>query len=137
MMNMAEAAAAAGLSQDTIRFYERQGVIPPLDRDAGGRRCFSPQDVARLSFLAKLRGTGMPLAEMKAYADLVQAGAATTAQRRHLLERHAQRLRDDMAARAAALVVIEDKIAAYAESENGQAAPLCCLTAINAVRASR
>jgi|AGTN01.3.fsa_nt_gi Predicted transcriptional regulators len=136
-MTMGEAVAATGLSEDTIRYYEREGLIPRLERDGGGRRRFTLHDIARLSFLGKLRQTGMSIGEMRVYVALAVAGDHTAAERRSLLEAHAARLRADLEIRMGALAAIEAKIDLYRESERS-GAPLCCHPgAISAARAWR
>jgi len=64
-MLITDAAARSGLSQDTIRFYESSGMLPPIARDARGWRQFNGDDLAWLVVLGHLRATGMPLGDVK------------------------------------------------------------------------
>jgi len=66
----AEAAEHSGLSIDTLRYYEREGILPAVARTAGGRRTYTDDDLARLEFLRCLRETGMPIAKLRRYAEL-------------------------------------------------------------------
>ncbi|WP_424974997.1 MerR family transcriptional regulator [Dinoroseobacter sp. S124A] len=69
-MKIAEASAACGLSADTIRFYERSGMLPEIHRGGDGHRRFAPRDVEWLTLLYWLRETGMPLKQMKRFTAL-------------------------------------------------------------------
>ena len=82
-----EIAEKTGFSLDTLRYYERIGLLAGIARTAGGQRVFDDDDVAWLSILRCLRDTGMPIAQMRRYADLSR-DASTVAERRELLEDH-------------------------------------------------
>ena len=73
-MNIQRAAAASGLSADTIRFYERRGVLPPPPRRANGYRDYSEQHVETLRLAVGLRGLGLSLNEMGAVLGLAHDG---------------------------------------------------------------
>lgn len=83
----AEAAEHSGLSIDTLRYYERQGILPTVARTSGGQRAYTADDLARLDFLRCLRETGMPIAKLRRYAELA-ADPATMQERVTLLEDH-------------------------------------------------
>ena len=83
----AEAAERSGFSLDTLRYYEREGILSPVARTAGGRRVYSDDDLGRLDFLRCLRDTGMPIARLRRYAEL-SADETTVADRVTLLEEH-------------------------------------------------
>lgn len=112
-MKISEAAAATRLSADTIRFYEREGLLRPVSRTAQGDREFSAHDLRWLRLFERLRATGMPLAEMRRYAELSHSGASTYASRRQMLETHLQRLEDRQADIDACRALVTDKIATY------------------------
>ena len=112
-MAIGDVAERTGLSVHTLRYYERIGLLDPVPRDSGGRRAFGADDLAWLTLLTKLRRTGMPIAEMVRYAELVRGGPATHPERLLLLQRH----RDAVAARIAELAdcleVVDYKINLY------------------------
>jgi DNA-binding transcriptional MerR regulator len=83
----AEAAERSGFSIDTLRYYEREGILSPVARTAGGRRVYTDDDLGRLGFLRCLRDTGMPIAQLRRYAEL-SADDATLRERIALLEEH-------------------------------------------------
>ena len=83
----AEAAERTGFSIDTLRYYEREGVLPPVARTAGGRRAYSDADLGLLGFLRCLRDTGMPIERLRRYGELCR-DETTVAERIALLEEH-------------------------------------------------
>jgi DNA-binding transcriptional MerR regulator len=83
---IAQAAERSGLSIDTLRYYERIGLVEPPARDSGGRRSYSDEDLGWLGFLTKLRTTGMPIRMMREYAQL--RGPGMEARRRQILIDH-------------------------------------------------
>ena len=72
-----EATTLSGLSEHTLRYYERAGLLDPVRRQTSSRhRRYSADDVARLRTLACLRAASMPLAQMRRYFELLSRGAA-------------------------------------------------------------
>ena len=78
-------ARETGRSVHAIRWYERQGLMPGVERDSGGRRVYSNEHVSWLRFLERLKCAGMSMREMKAYAALVRRGRASIGERMELL----------------------------------------------------
>lgn len=74
-LTIALAAATAGVSAHTVRYYESEGLIPPVARDASGRRTFDADAVAWLEYAVCLRGLGMPV---HAIAEYVTAASAAS-----------------------------------------------------------
>jgi len=91
-LTVGEAAAKVGLSVHTLRWYEQEGLVTPVGRDAVGRRRYSPDDLDWLQLLNCLRGTGMPVREMRRYAELARTGPATEEERLRLFEEHRERV---------------------------------------------
>jgi DNA-binding transcriptional MerR regulator len=83
-----EVADRVGFSIDTLRYYERIGLLEGIARTSGGQRAFSDDDISLLNLLRCLRDTGMPIARMQRFAELVRAGEDTAEQRAALLEEH-------------------------------------------------
>ena len=107
-----EAAAKCGLSQHTLRWYERIGLLGDIERGGDGRRRFSDGDLDWLSLLTKLRATGMPVRDMQRYAVLVRSGAGQ-AERLELLKRHRGQVRRAIAAQRECLRLLDTKITYY------------------------
>jgi DNA-binding transcriptional MerR regulator len=112
-----EAAAQSGFSVDTLRYYERLGLLTGVDRTAGGRRRYTADDLGWLSLVSCLRGTGMPVREMQEFAELVRAGDQTFPQRRALLQAHRERVLAHIAALREQLRMIDHKIDYYAKQK--------------------
>ncbi len=108
-----QVADRVGLSPDTLRWYERIGLLEAIPRDAAGQRRYRAVDLDRLELLIKMRATGMPVSEMHEYVALIHSGPATRSDRLALLETHRQRTLDRIAALQQDLVVIDRKINRY------------------------
>jgi DNA-binding transcriptional MerR regulator len=82
-----------GFSLDTLRYYERIGLLKSISRNSAGQRRFTQEDVGWLGMVRCLRDTGMPIAEMLRFAELTRAGEHTVRERIALLEAHDRRVR--------------------------------------------
>ena len=69
-----EVAEQTGLSAHTLRYYERAGLLLPIERAPSGHRRYSDGDVKAIQFLTKLRSAGMPVADIQRYVELAQLG---------------------------------------------------------------
>lgn len=114
-MKISEAAARSGLSISTIRFYEKSGLCPLIVRGADGKRAFSKTDADWLQLLASLRATGMPMADMKAFAKLYALGDATVRKRKAALLAHRQSLEDRQAELDQCRKILDRKLQRYDE----------------------
>ena len=92
-MRISEASTACGLSPDTIRYYEKSGMIPAVGRTQNGHRHFTPEIIDWLTLLYWLRKTGMPMEKMKRFTELAQQGDNTIETRRKILADHSRELR--------------------------------------------
>ena len=110
----AEAAELSGFSIDTLRYYEREGILSPVARTAGGRRVYSDDDLGRLGFLRCLRDTGMPIAQLRRYAEL-SADDTTVPERIELLEEHEAAVAASIEALQAQQARLRDKLSWYRE----------------------
>ncbi|NMO35936.1 MerR family transcriptional regulator [Streptomyces sp. GMY01] len=112
-LTIAEVAERTGLSHDTLRYYEKAGLIARVGRTVGNQRRYEAADLAWLEFLLRLRETGMSIADMQRFARLRAAGDATVAERLAMLREH----RAELAARIRALRrsagALDDKIRHY------------------------
>lgn len=123
--SIATASDRSGLSTDTLRYYERIGLLlEPPDRDTAGRRSYTDADLAWLEFLTKLRTTGMPIRLMREYAALCRQGPGNEARRLQLLLDHRAAVRQRMAELDSCLAVLDYKIGRYAEVERSAASAL-------------
>ncbi|MER6250484.1 MerR family transcriptional regulator [Streptomyces sp. NPDC001584] len=111
---ISEVEARTGLTQHTLRWYERIGLMPHVDRSHSGQRRFTDKDLDWLAFVGKLRATGMSVADMVRYAELVREGEHTVGERRELLERTRREVRSRINELTDALAVLDYKIDMYA-----------------------
>jgi DNA-binding transcriptional MerR regulator len=107
-----QAAGKCGLTQHTLRWYERIGLLDRIDRAADGRRRFSDADLDWLLLLSRLRATRMPVRDMQRYAELVRSGAGQQ-ERLELLQRHRDRVRQALLEQQECLQLLDTKIGIY------------------------
>ena len=116
-LTIADAARASGVSAHTLRYYEREGLLEPVDRAASGHRRYAEEDLARIALFVKLRATGMPIRRLREYAALLRAGDETFAERIALLEEHRAAVLEDLAETQRTLELIDFKIDLYRERQ--------------------
>lgn len=112
-LTVSQVAAKVGLSTYTLRWYEQEGLLAPVRRDSGGRRRYSQSDLDWLLLLTRLRRTGMPVRDMRRYAELVRDGDHTRAARLALLTAHRDRVLSRIADLREDLDVLNYKIGLY------------------------
>jgi len=112
-MNIKEAAARTGLTPDTLRYYEKEGLIPHVRRDESGYRDYDEHTIKWIELIQCFRGTGVPIGRFAEYVKLAFSDDDTKEARRAILVE----LRDDIKARIARLQscldVTEYKLAKY------------------------
>lgn len=108
-----EASTRMGVSKDTLRYYEKEGLLPRVAKAPNGHRRYSEQDLGWVETLQRLRGTGMPIREMKSFVELTLAGDHTVAQRLEVLRRYRVSLRERMAEDREHLQFLDYKIDIY------------------------
>lgn len=111
---ISEVVAFTGLTAHTLRWYERIGLMPHVDRSHTGQRRYSNRDLDWLDLVTKLRLTGMPVADMVRYAELVRAGSSTYRERQELLEQTRRDVLGRIAELRDTLAVLDRKISFYA-----------------------
>ncbi|GCE12525.1 transcriptional regulator [Tengunoibacter tsumagoiensis] len=99
-----------GLSVHALRYYERAGLLPPVDRAASGHRRYTADDLNWIDFLLRLRATGMSIRQMRAYTDLRRQGSMTASAHLALLEVHHQQVRKHLLELENHLAAIEKKM---------------------------
>jgi DNA-binding transcriptional MerR regulator len=112
--SVSEAAERVGLSTHTLRWYEQEGLVEPVGRDSAGRRRYTQEDLGRLEMLTCLRRTGMPVRDMRRYAELARDGDVTMVARMALFQQHRDRVLARIAELQDDLKYIEYKINWYA-----------------------
>lgn len=108
----AEVAESTGFSLDTLRYYEKEGLLGTIERTAGGRRRYRQSDVNWLGLVRCLRDTGMPIADLKEYSRLA-TDDSTLRERLALLEAHDAKVQADIDRLRAQQDQLREKIGWY------------------------
>lgn len=111
--DIAQVADKTGLTAHTLRYYEKEALVPEVPRDASGHRRYSDQHLRILNFVNALRATGMPIREIKRYLSMYSEGDSTHDERLALLVSHRDVVKQQLEATKKNLKVIELKIANY------------------------
>lgn len=111
-------AERCGLTPHTLRYYERIGLIQPVARGTDGHRRYSAQDVDWVSFITRLKATGMPISRMLEFAALRRQGDPSVPARRMLLEMHMDQVHAHVRELQSCLATLQDKVAYYRSVES-------------------
>ena len=98
MIAIGEASRQSGVGIETIRFYEREGIVPPPARASNNRRVYSREDVGRLRLLRRCRDLGFPLSDARLLLDISDGRTGDCRTVRETAERHIATLRERIAA---------------------------------------
>lgn len=112
-MKIAEVSERYGLSADTLRYYERVGLIPPVTRNDGGIRDYNELDLRRVEFIKCMRSAGLPVEVLIEYVGLVQQGDATIEARKEILQEQRELLLARMQEMQKTLDILDRKIEVY------------------------
>lgn len=108
-----EVAARFGLSHDTLRYYEREGLLTEVERAPSGHRRYRASDVELLDLVRCLRDTDMPISRLREFAELVRDGDHTIPDRVAILSTHDAALTKRIAELRSRQEAIQHKIAYY------------------------
>jgi DNA-binding transcriptional MerR regulator len=123
-VSIAEASARTDLSPDTLRHYERDGLmLREVARSATGHRRYAEEDLRWIRLISRLRATGMPVRDVRRYADLVRAGDGNERERLDLLRAHRRLVLAQLAEVQDHLGAIDTKIATYVDRLENIAQP--------------
>jgi DNA-binding transcriptional MerR regulator len=112
-MKIAEVSEQYEISADTLRYYERIGLLPPVTRTESGIREFSEADVNRVKFVKCMRSAGLPIEVLIEYMGLVQQGDKTSETRKEILKEQRELLAARMQEMQKTLDLLDHKIAVY------------------------
>ncbi len=116
-MNMREFSGMVELSSHTLRYYEKIGLLKNVQRNSSGHRVYTQKDLDWVSFIKRLKETGMPLDNILQYAALREKGAKTTSERQQLLESHQQCLKAHIEHQQQHVLALEEKINLYKDGK--------------------
>jgi len=112
-MKIAEVSEKYNLSVDTLRYYERVGLIPPVNRSENGIRDYNELDLRRVDFIKCMRSAGLPVEVLIEYIALVQRGDKTIEARREILIEQRELLVARMNEMQKTLDILDHKIEVY------------------------
>ncbi len=115
MYTIKQIAERTNLTEHTLRYYDREGLIPLITRTSSGIRQFSEDDLEWINLICCLRNSGMPLQEVKEFMHLCLKGKESLEERRLLLENHRARILDQMKNLDKSLHTVNYKIEHYKE----------------------
>ena len=112
-MKIAEVSERYGISSDTLRYYERIGLIPPVNRNESGVRDYREIDVRRVEFIKCMRRAGLAIEALTKYIGLVQPGDQTIEARKEILKEQREQLAAKMEEMQKTLDLLDYKIRVY------------------------
>lgn len=112
-MRISEASEQSGISSDTLRYYERIGLIPPVNRNKSGIREYTALDLRRVEFIKCMRSTGLPIEVLIEYYGLVQQGEQTIEARKEILIEQRAQLVAKMAEIQKTIGLVDRKLEVY------------------------
>ncbi|WP_217593932.1 MerR family transcriptional regulator [Cohnella sp. GbtcB17] len=115
---IAEVAQDTGLAPDTLRFYEKKGLLKSPERGPGGVRRYSEADLGRIRFLVYLRNTSMPLKDILAYVEAYDRNDETACF--DLLDQHRERVEEQARQLSETLEVIKYKLKHFQDIKDGK-----------------
>jgi DNA-binding transcriptional MerR regulator len=115
-MRISEISQQSGISSDTLRYYERIGLIPPVNRNGSGIRDYSELDVKRVEFVKCMRKAGLPIEVLTDYFQLVHQGDRTVEARKEILKEQRAKLMAKMEEMQQTLDLLNYKISMYEET---------------------
>jgi DNA-binding transcriptional MerR regulator len=112
-MKIAEVSERYGISSDTLRYYERIGLIAPVNRSVSGIRDYREIDERRVEFIKCMRSAGLPVEVLIEYVGLVQQGDPTIEARKEILKEQRELLAARMKEMQKTLDILDHKIEVY------------------------
>ena len=112
-MKIAEVSERFGISSDTLRYYERIGLIRPVHRNESGIRDYNELDLRRVDFIKCMRSAGLPIEVLIEYVELVQQGDKTIETRKEILREQRELLAARMQEMQKTLDILDHKIDVY------------------------
>lgn len=95
--SISQAAERFGITAHTLRFYDKEGLLPFVDRGAGGKRIFKDGDLGWLQIIECLKDTGMPIKEIRGYLELCMKGDKTLQRRLEIMREHKKFMQEKLA----------------------------------------
>lgn len=125
---IAQAAQRCGLTAHTLRFYDKEGLLPNIERTPGGMRTFNEKDFEWLHLISCLKNTGMPIKKIKEFIDLCMQGDTALEQRLEIIRNHKRDVEGQMELLKKNMETIDHKLRYYetAVAAGTEAVHRCC-----------
>ncbi|MGB4435370.1 MAG: MerR family transcriptional regulator [Defluviitoga tunisiensis] len=114
-MKISEVSEKFNISADTLRYYEKIGLIPPVNRDSSGVRNYTEEDCNWIEFILCMKNAGLPIKTLVKYVELFQQGDDTIEERKELLMKEREELSIKIENMKNTLDRLDYKIAKYEE----------------------
>ena len=115
-MKIAKVSEQFDISSDTLRYYERIGLLPPVNRTDSGIRDFTELDLKRVEFVKCMRRAGLPIEVLIEYYGLVEQGDETIEARKEILKEQRAQIVSRMEEMQKTLDLLDHKIGIYANT---------------------
>jgi len=112
-MSIQDAADRVGLTIDTLRYYERAGLLNQIVRTSGGQRRYQEANLGGIVFVTKMRATGMPIRRIREYMEAPIQSDGSSPEKRKILVAHRESIEEKMKELQEALTLIDRKIDLY------------------------
>lgn len=119
MFTIKEVSEKLNCPAHTIRFYDKEGLLPDIRRDNHGNRLFEKRDIDWIRLITCFRATGMSVADLKKIVDLALQGDETIGQRRAILESHQAEIKRKQQVLNEAFEAVSQKLEVYNDIEKG------------------
>ncbi|TSB47776.1 MerR family transcriptional regulator [Alkalicoccobacillus porphyridii] len=113
MYSINEVAKICDMTAHTLRFYDKEGLLPFVGRNDAGNRVFTEQDVGLIKFICCLKNTGMPIKEIKLYIEKALEGENTAEMRRDMILKHRKEVQRQIDELKKSMTIIDLKVAFY------------------------
>ncbi|HBG56284.1 MAG TPA: MerR family transcriptional regulator [Ruminococcaceae bacterium] len=113
LLSIKEFSQKTNVSEYTLRFYEKEGVLPFVNRTDSGRRVYNEQNLEWIEFITALRETGMSLSEIKRYVNLYKQGNSTIPERKQMMLDHKAKVQKQLSQTLKYLEKVNYKLALY------------------------
>ncbi|OCT13462.1 MerR family transcriptional regulator [Paenibacillus pectinilyticus] len=117
MYTINEVAVICDLSVHTLRYYDKEGLLPFISRNKSGNREFTEQSLGLIKIICCLKNTGMPIKHIKQYVDLCMVGETKVDDRKKMLVEHRREVAKQMDEMRKNLNIIDLKIALYEKGD--------------------
>lgn len=104
-----------GINSSAMRYYEKEGILPIIKRDANGSRMYTDENIEWLRFIKLLRATDMSIENIKNYVYLFNQGHSTIEKRRNILSEHKKSIKNEIRIKLDCLEQINYKLGVYDE----------------------